>query len=61
MNFPSAGVPPSSIGAYIEDMLNELAALADQLENGALAASIRQASLEAASANAKEWVKRQSR
>jgi hypothetical protein len=53
MNFQSAGIPPATVGAYIEDMLNELAELADRLEDAVLAAAIRQAGLAAAHANAK--------
>jgi hypothetical protein len=53
MSFPAAGLPPASVSDYIEDMLNELAELADRLGDGALAAAIRQAGLVAAHANAK--------
>ena len=58
MNFPAAGLPPASIRDYIEDMLNELAELADRLDEPNLATSIRQASLAAARTNAKVWEKR---
>ena len=53
MPFPSAGLPPAAIGDYIEDMLNELAELADRLGDVVLATAIRQAGLAAAHANAK--------
>jgi hypothetical protein len=54
MPVPFAGLPPASIGDYIEDMLNELAELADRLEDVVLAAAIRQAGLAATYANAKK-------
>ncbi len=57
MTFPNAGAPPSSIGAYVEDMLNELAELSDRINERALAAAIRNASVAAASANAKLWLR----
>jgi hypothetical protein len=60
MTFPDAGTPPSSMGAYVEDMLNELAEIADRLNDLALAAAIRKASLAAANGNAKAWNKSRS-
>jgi hypothetical protein len=58
MTFPDAGMPPSTIGAYVEDMLNELAEMADRLNELDLATAIRNASVAAARANAKAWIKR---
>jgi len=52
MSQPDAGSPPPSIGAYIEDMLGELADLADQIEAPVLAGMIRQAGEAAAAVNA---------
>ena len=56
MTFLSAGAPPSSIRAYVEDMLNELAELADRVEEARLATAIRGASVIAAESNAREWL-----
>jgi hypothetical protein len=61
MVYPNAGTPPSSIGAYVEDMLNELADLADRINDLALADAIRQAGLAAANSNAKAWSQRRSK
>jgi len=52
MVFADAGTPPSSIRDYIEDMLNELAELAERVQEAQLAASIRNASIVAAGVNA---------
>ena len=61
MPFLSAGAPPSSIRAYVEDMLNELAELADRVEEARLATAIRGASVIAAESNAREWLALQRR
>ena len=52
MMFPDAGTPPASIGDYIEDMLNELAEMAERLHDSVLTTAIREAGLKAAHANA---------
>ena len=58
MNHSDAGSPPPSIGAYIEDMLGELAALADQIEAPGLAGLIRQAGDAATAMNAEGLARR---
>jgi hypothetical protein len=52
MVFTDAGTPPSSIRDYIEDMLQELADLAERVQEPQLAASIRTAGVLAAGINA---------
>jgi len=52
MDLATPGVPPASIGAFIEDMLAQLAELADGLGDDDLAVSIRVARQIAARANA---------
>ena len=54
MTFPDAGTPPASIGDYIEDMLNELAELAERLHDSVLTAAIREAGMKAAQVNAQQ-------
>jgi len=56
MTFLNAGAPPSSIRAYVEDMLNELAELADRVQEPRLATAIRNACVIAAEANARDWM-----
>ncbi len=56
MTFRDAGMPPSSMRAYVEDMLNELADMADRLNDLDLATAIRNAGVAAAASNAKVWI-----
>ncbi len=43
VTFRDAGMPPCSMRAYVEDMLNELADMADRLNDLDLATAIRNA------------------
>ncbi len=61
MSFRDAGMPPSSMRAYVEDMLNELADMADRLNDLDLATAIRNAGVAAAASNAKVWIESQHR
>ncbi len=58
MVFADPGAPPSSIRDYIEDMLNELAELADRVQEAQLASSIRNAGIIAAGVNAAHFAAR---
>jgi hypothetical protein len=52
MDLMNPGVPPASVGEFIEDMLNQLAEMADRKGDETLASSIRSAGSVAARANA---------
>jgi hypothetical protein len=56
MSIFSPGAPPSTIRAYVEDMLHELADLADGLHEPRLACAIRGAGAIAAETNARAWL-----
>ncbi len=61
VTFRDAGMPPSSMRAYVEDMLNELADMADRLNDLDLATAIRNAGVAAAAANANAKIWSESR
>ncbi len=56
MSIFTPGAPPSTVRAYVEDMLHELSELADGLHEPRLASAIRGASVIAAETNAREWL-----
>ena len=58
MTLTDAGAPPASIRAYIEDMLLEIADLADHVNEPRLAAAVRQAGILSAEINARAWAGR---
>ncbi len=56
MSIFSPSAPPATVRAYVEDMLHELADLADGLHEPGLTDAIRSAGVIAAETNARAWL-----